>query len=88
LNFDSCARIKKEQTVMSTSKWTLRPSLMRRSIQGARAAGIEIAQINVAPDGSISIVPERAEDKPAADDTVKDLDRWLDKRVEWNARTA
>ena len=29
---------------MSTSKWTLRPSLMRRSIQGARAAGIEIAK--------------------------------------------
>jgi hypothetical protein len=48
---------------MSTSKWTLRPSLMRRSIQGARAAGIEIAQINVAPDGSISIVPERAEER-------------------------
>ena len=69
---------------MSTSKWTLRPSLMRRSIQGARAAGIEIAQFNVAPDGTITIVPRGAEDKPAADDTVKDLDRWLDKRVEWN----
>jgi hypothetical protein len=51
---------------MSTAKWTLRPSLMRRAILGTQAAGLEVERVDFDPaTGRISVIPKGATDKSA-----------------------
>ena len=51
---------------MSTSRWTLRPSLMRRAILGTQAAGLEVERVDFDPaTGRISVIPKGSVDKPS-----------------------
>lgn len=57
---------------MSTAKWTLRPSLMRRAILGTTAAGLEVERVDFDPTtGRISVIPKGAAEKPV---TVNEWD--------------
>jgi hypothetical protein len=47
---------------MSRGPQRFRESEMRRAIKAARSAGIEIARIEVGPDGRVSLVPGKVDE--------------------------
>jgi hypothetical protein len=49
---------------MSTRNWTIKPSLARRLILGATAAGLEVERVDLDPTtGRISVIPKGSGDK-------------------------
>ncbi|HUI22324.1 MAG TPA: hypothetical protein VLZ74_14930 [Methylocella sp.] len=54
---------------MSHGPQRFREAEMRRAIKAARSAGIEIARIEVGPDGRVSLVPGKANEGNNGDES-------------------
>jgi hypothetical protein len=61
---------------MAKSRWNIRPTVMRRTIQIMQSAGLQIGSVEIAPDGRLVITP-----KP---ETVIEAQP-TDNRNEWSA---
>jgi hypothetical protein len=61
---------------MSRGPWSVKPSVMRRTIHGVHSAGLQVERIEVAPDGKLVIVPREASTIEA---------RPTDNKNEWDA---
>jgi hypothetical protein len=43
---------------MSKGPWQVRPSVLRRTINGMKSAGLQIERMEVTPDGRLVITPK------------------------------
>ncbi len=61
---------------MSKGRWNIRPTVVRRTIEIMKSAGLQVERLEVAPDGRLIITP-----RP---ETIIDAQP-TDNRNEWDA---